>query len=137
MFARQQAAVLMKIKNKTDQAGIALVGIGSAKPDQAKTFVDSFSFEGEIYCDPRLETFKAFGLNRGFFKTLGPASLMQGFSTMKKGFRQGKSAGDLWQQGGLFVIGPGNNTLFSHRNRFAGDQADLSSVIKKIDLNRE
>lgn len=119
----------MEIKEKTDLSGITIVAIGSAKPDQAKAFAESFSFEGELYCDPRLDTFRAFNLDRGFFKTLGPSSLVRGISTMKKGFRQGKSAGDLWQQGGIFVIGPGDEIHFAHQNSGAGDQADLAKVL--------
>ena len=53
-------------------------------------------------------------------------------AAMKKGFRQGRSAGDLWQQGGLFVIGPGPQLDFQHRNRVAGDHADLNAVLKVV-----
>lgn len=132
MFARQQAAALMEIKEKTDMADVTLVAIGSSRPDQAKEFADSFSFTGELYCDPGLKTFKAFDLERGVLKTLGPSSLIRGISTIKKGFRQGKSAGDLWQQGGVFLIGPGDRIHFAHRNRIAGDQADFSTVLNAL-----
>ncbi|MEZ4567852.1 MAG: peroxiredoxin-like family protein [Desulfobacterales bacterium] len=83
--------------------------------------MESFSFTGEMYVDPSLKTYKAFRLVRGVGRTLGPSSILRGFSAMKKGFRQGKSAGDLWQQGGMFVIDagsqPGDQMLFAHRIR--------------------
>lgn len=136
MFARQQAAALMDIKDQLAAAGVALAAIGSGNPKQAKKFVESFSFTGEMYVDPSLKTYKAFNLNRGITRTLGPSSIMRGISAMKEGFRQGKSAGDLWQQGGMFVIGPdsqtGSHLLFAHRNQTAGDQADLNAVLKAI-----
>lgn len=136
MFAKQQVAALMEIKDSLEAAGVALVTIGSGNPEQAKKFVKSFYFTGEMYVDSRLTTYKAFNLNRGITRTLGPSSIKRGLSAMKEGFRQGKSAGDLWQQGGMFVIDPdsqpGSQMLFAHRNRAAGDQADLNAVLKVV-----
>jgi len=120
----------MGVKDQTDKAGVALVAIGSGKPAQAKEFVALFSFDGEMYVDPSLKTYKAFKLVRGLWRTLGPASIGRGMTAMKEGFRQGKSAGDLWQQGGMFVIGPKDQMLFQHRNQAAGDHADLKAVLK-------
>lgn len=130
MFARQQVAALMKVKKKLDQAHVDLVAIGSGSPAQAKDFVRSFKFKGEMFVDPSLKTYRAFKLKRGLVPTLGPASIKRGLAAMGQGFRQGRSAGDLWQQGGMFVLGPGEQMLFAHRNRFAGDHADLDAVLE-------
>jgi hypothetical protein len=130
MFARQQVAALMKIKKQLDKAGVDLIAVGSGSTSQAKEFVKSFKFKGEMFVDPSLKTYKAFKLKRGLLQTVGPASIKSGISAMSKGFRQGRSAGDLWQQGGIFVIGPGEQLLFAHRNQFAGDHADLEAVLE-------
>ena len=136
MFARQQAAALMAIKDQLDAAGAGLAAIGSGKPAQAREFAESFSFTGDMYVDPSLKTYRAFKLVRGVVRTLGPSSIVRGISAMKEGFRQGKSAGDLWQQGGMFVLGPGSKPgdpmLFAHRNQAAGDHADLNQVLAAI-----
>jgi hypothetical protein len=129
VFARQQAAALMEIKPRLDEAAVALAAVGSGSPESARAFVQDFQFEGEMYVDQDLKAYRAFGLHRGVLKTLGLASLAKGLSAMHKGFRQGPSQGDLWQQGGLFVVGPGNRLRFAHRDRFAGDHADLGEVI--------
>lgn len=132
MFARQQVAELMDIKDKLDSAGATLVAVGSGTPEQAQKFIKKFKFKGEMYVDQELRTYKAFNLVRGLLRTLGPGALLRGAAAMKKGFRQGRSAGDLWQQGGLFVIGPGRQLDFQHRNRVAGDHADLDAVLKVV-----
>ena len=124
----------MKIKPVLDQSAIGLVAIGSGSPASAREFLQEFQFGGEMYVDPTLETYRAFKLKRGFFKTLGPTSVLKGLGAMKNGFRQGSPAGDLWQQGGLFVIGPGEHITFVHRDRFAGDHADLDRVIASLKL---
>lgn len=120
----------MKIKKKIDKAGAVLAAIGSGSPEEAKDFVGSFAFEGEMYVDPSLKVFQAFKLERGVWQTLRPSSLGSGIAALKKGFRQGRSAGDLWQQGGVFVVDTGSRVLFEHRNSGAGDSADLDAVVK-------
>ncbi len=132
MFARQQVAELMDIEDKLTSAGATLVAVGSGTPEQAGKFVRKFKFKGEMYVDPGLQTYKAFNLVRGLLRTLGPSALLRGAAAIKKGFRQGRSAGDLWQQGGLFVIGPGRRLDFQHRNRVAGDHADLTAVLEVV-----
>ena len=122
----------MSIKKKLDAAAVGLVAVGSGSPRSAQKFVDDFHFTGDMYLNRNLNVYKAFDLERGIIKTLGPSSLIQGFRAMKKGFRQGQSAGDLWQQGGLFVLGPGDQVLFAHRDRFAGDHTDLQQMLPKI-----
>lgn len=134
MFARQQVADLMNVKKKLDAAGVGLVAIGSGAPESARKFVNDFHFTGEMYVNPDLTAYKAFGLERGITKTLGIPSLKKGIQAIRKGFRQGASAGDLWQQGGLFVLGPGEELLFAHKDKFAGDHADLHLVMPKIYL---
>ena len=122
----------MSIKNKLDAAAVGLVAICSGSPRSARKFVDDFHFTGDMYVNRDLKVYKAFDLERGITKTLGLSSLIKGVGTMKKGFRQGQSAGDLWQQGGLFVLGPGDHLLFAHRDKFAGDHADLQQMLSKI-----
>ena len=122
----------MGIKGKLDDAGVSLVAIGSGSPGGAGHFIEKIHFTGEMYVNQDLSAYKAFRLQRGFLKTLGPAALIHGIQAMRKGFRQGRTDGDLWQQGGLFVMGPGNKLIFQHRNKFAGDHADLDAVLAAV-----
>ncbi len=135
MFARQQAAALTDMKKRLEESGVQVVVIGSASPSQAKEFAEKFAFTGEIYVNEDLKVYQAFELERGFLKTLGPRSLGKGFKAMGEGFRQGLHAGDLWQQGGLFVMGPGDKMVFQHVDRFAGDHADPDAVVKACSAN--
>lgn len=122
----------MGIKETLDHAGVTLAAVGSGSPHSAREFIKTFHFTGELYLNRDLSVYKAFGLKRGVTKTLGFSSLIRGMKTMKKGFRQGHAAGDLWQQGGLFVLGPGEQVVFSHRDRFAGDHTDLQKVASML-----
>jgi len=122
----------MGVKARLDDAGIRLVAIGSGSPDHADAFVKTNGFTGEIYVSQNLAAYRAFKLVRGLWRTVGPASIYRGIQAMRNGFRQGSTAGDPWQQGGIFLLGPGERLLFEHRDRFAGDHADLSQVLAAI-----
>lgn len=82
-----------------------------------------------MYVSPDLAAYKAFRLVRGLWRSVGPSSVFRGIRALAKGHRQGPTAGDPWQQGGVFLIGPGERLLFAHKDRFAGDHADLSQVV--------
>lgn len=122
----------MDIKGKLETAEVDLVAIGSGSVLGAKHFVEKLHFTGEMYINPDLKAYKAFNLERGFLQTLGPASLIRGIKTMGEGFRQSRTDGDLWQQGGVFVIGPKDKLSFQHRNKSAGDHVDLHAVLAAI-----
>ena len=122
----------MTIKDQLDKAGISLVAIGSGSPGQAQAFVRKFEFPGEIYVSQDLSAYRAFNLVRGAWRSLGPASILRGMGALKNGFRQSSTAGDPWQQGGTFLIGPGEKLLFEHRDQFAGDLVDIDQVIALI-----
>jgi len=122
----------MAVKDQLDKAGITLVAVGSGSPDQAKAFVEKFGFTGEIYVNQDLSAYRAFKLVRGIYRSLGPASILRGIGAIKDGFRQSSSAGDLWQQGGVFLLGPGEKLIFEHRDQFAGDLAKLDQVLAAI-----
>lgn len=124
----------MKIKDQLDAAGVELVAIGNGTPEEARAFIDKFKFNGELYVDQDLDAYEAFQLKRGFWVTLGPKSLLHGFSAFTQGFRQGLTAGDPLQQGGMFVIGPGPQLHYEHRNHEAGDHANLNELINACSL---
>lgn len=119
----------MGIKKQLNKKGISLVAVGSGTPDQANAFVEKNGFAGEMYVSPDLSAYRAFKLVRGVWQSLGPASVFRGVKAFARGFRQGSTAGDPWQQGGVFLIGPGEKLRFGHKDRFAGDHADLSEVL--------
>ena len=62
----------MGIKEKLDEAGIPLVAIGSGSPEGARHFVEKLHFTGEMYVNQDLSAYRAFKLERGFWKTLRP-----------------------------------------------------------------
>ncbi len=122
----------MGMREQLDQAGVALVAVGSGSSDHARSFSGSTGFDGEMYVSRDLAAYRAFRLVRGVWRSIGPGSVYRGVNALKRGFRQGPTQGDPWQQGGVFLIGPGERLGFAHRDRYAGDHAAPEAVLSEL-----
>jgi len=125
-----------------DQAGVALIFIGCASVEQTREFLDRLElpFPGELYIDLARKSHKAFGLFRGIYQSLIPPIIdgvqKYGWKGVIEGARLGWEtahlAGDSWQQGGTFLLGPGKACHFAHREAHPGDWADMNFVLGKF-----
>ncbi len=90
----------------------------------------------ELYVDTALSAYKAFELHRGLLATLSPSGL---FSMMKAkskyGLEVGSVEGDSTQQGGTFIIGPGDVVQYSYANNNPGDHAPMDAVLAALKTN--
>ena len=75
------------------------------------------------------------GLARGWAETFHARAVVKGVRAFARGFRQGARQGDPVQQGGTFVLGPGDAVHFEW-DRHAGDHADLSLVLAALGAAR-
>ena len=96
----------------------------------AKAFAEDFDVRSPLYTDPTLEAYRVAGLHRGMgslWKTLKKAPRALG-----GGFIQGKTQGDSFQQGGIFVFDRGGRELYRYVSGFAGDHPPLDGVIAAL-----
>lgn len=117
--------------------GAALVIIGSAQPDAIKEFRDATGYDGPLLVDSSLKTFGAAGLAHGAIKTFHPRAILPVIRALRRGIGQGRPRGNLFQQGGTFVLGPGDRVRFEWRDRFSGDHAPLKDVLTTLPPGRE
>lgn len=106
--------------------------VGPARPEHVAGFRAATGYPGPLFVDPGLRTFKTAGLIRGWASTYHPLAVLKGIRAMAQGFRQGARQGDVVQQGGTFVLGPGDRVRYEWRDRFAGDNPDLDEVVAAI-----
>jgi hypothetical protein len=111
------------------RAGAELFVIGNGSPSFMDGFRETTKYDGALYTDPSLEVYKAAGLKRGMSLTFNPRSALAGARALKGGFRQGKTQGDPFQQGGTLVIAPGGTILFAHADAYAGGGAKLDDLL--------
>jgi len=113
--------------------GAELVIIGNGRPEHAVDFRDTEGIKSPLLVDPELQAYAAAGLRRGILSSLGPGVLVRGIRALREGKRQGATQGDPWQQGGVFVIRPGNLVDFSYVSAAAGNHPSAESVIAALD----
>ena len=112
--------------------GAELVVVGNGSPDQAAAFRAEAAIDFPLFVDPELKAYAAAGLRRGLGTVLRPDVFRRAIHAWKAGFRQRGVAGDPWQQGGLFVIRPGDIVSFAHVSRAAGDHAQPKAVLRAL-----
>jgi len=132
MFCRQQVAGLAARRPEIARRGGTLVVVGPAKPEHIASFRQATGFAGAVFVDPSLRTFRTAGLAHGWAETFDPRAMLKGVQALAQGFRQGPRQGDVAQQGGAFVLGPGNRVRYEWRDRFAGDSADLDAAVTAL-----
>ena len=113
--------------------GAELVIVGNGRPEHAVDFRDTEAIKCPLFVDPELHAYAAAGLRRGILSSIGPGVLVRGIRALREGKRQGATQGDPWQQGGVFVIRPGNFVDFSYISEAAGDHPAPDSVIAALD----
>jgi hypothetical protein len=112
--------------------GAEVVVVGCGQPEHIHGFRDATGYEGPLLTDPSLRVFGAAGLTHGWSRTFHPRSLWKGILAFSGGFRQGARRGNPVQQGGTFVLGPGDRTRFEWRDRFAGDHPEIRDVLAAV-----
>lgn len=87
--------------------------------------------------DPTLQAFKEFELKRGLWKTIGFKAIIDTIKLNKKENVKLNTQieGDPLQQGGIFVIGPGEQIHYKYINENTGDHADLNQVLEALQKN--
>ncbi|XP_006902891.1 PREDICTED: thioredoxin-like protein AAED1-like [Elephantulus edwardii] len=128
-------------KNFLEEANITLIVIGQSSYHHIAPFCKLTGYTYEIYVDPEREIYKRLGLKRGeevAFSAQSPhvkSSLLSG--SIQSLFRAMTSPlfdfqGDPAQQGGTFILGPGNNIHYMHLDRNRLDHKPINSVLQLL-----
>ncbi len=106
--------------------------VGCGRSEHIAGFRDATGYDGPLFTDPSLRAFATAGLAQGWTRTFHPRSLLKGIAAFASGFRQGARRGNPVQQGGTFVLGPGERVRFEWRDRFAGDHPEMRDVLAAL-----
>jgi len=113
--------------------GAELIIVGNGQPQHAIDFRETEHVESPLYVDPELQAYAAAGLKRGLRSSLSPGVILRGLRAFGEGKRQGATMGDPWQQGGVFIIRPGNRVDFSYISAEAGDHPSAEAILSALD----
>jgi hypothetical protein len=121
-----------------EKAGAGVAVVGNGWPAAARAFGERVQLPPSIrlFTDKSQAAYRAAGLRRGIWRTLGPHAWLPFLRTLLRGFRQRRTAGDPWQQGGAVVVAKGGEVVFRHVSEHPGDQAPAASLLAAVTSRR-
>jgi hypothetical protein len=123
---------LRAIEDEIAESGAKLVVIGNGQPEQAVWFSEDTGFEGELYTDPSLKTYRLLGMKSGMLTALNPMSTIRGMKAFSEGFRQTRTMGHAFQQGGVLIVRPDGSIPYRYISDSAGDHPDPQDILAAL-----
>ena len=123
---------LHRDRDKFEQAGVELAVIGQGTPRHAQAFKQDHGLEFRLLVDPRRETYRAAGAKKGSVSELvGPQVALRGLKAIaSERVVQGRTIGHPAQLGGVLVVAPGGEVVWSHLADNAGDNPPNELVLE-------
>jgi hypothetical protein len=112
--------------------GARILFVGSGTPAMATDFARAHAGPHPVLSDAGRAVFRAAGMRRGLLPMLRWRFLGNLWRAWRAGFRQGRLAGDPFQQGGVLVFGPGPALRLAQVDQAGGDEIDLAAVLAAV-----
>jgi hypothetical protein len=109
---------------------VALIGNGT--PAHLAAFVERQQLADhplDVFTDPTLAAYRAAELDRSWVGTMGPRALARLARLAVTGHLNGRTRGDLLQQGGALYVTRAGVLAFHHRSARVGDNARVIDVV--------
>ncbi|KAH3775687.1 peroxiredoxin-like 2C [Dreissena polymorpha] len=120
------------------EADVRLVVIGCAPYKFINNFKQSIKYNYTLYCDPEREIYSILGLSAKFEhasvrsnKHVKQNAVMGVLRGMWRIMRSQEWEGDNKQNGGSFIIGPGEEVHFSHIDKNQVDQIPINELLER------
>jgi len=132
MFCREHVVQLHHRIDDIHAGGAELFIIGNGTPNFIEGFREKTKYEGSLYTDPSLASFRAAQLKRSMSANFNPLGLGRAVRALSRGHVQGRTQGDAAQQGGLVVVAPGGEVKYHHVSSGPGDLAPMAEVLRAL-----
>ncbi len=120
------------IKNEIEAAGARLVFIGNGDPSFARDFKETRVPDCEVLTDPSTASYALLGARRGMWTTFTPRSWPAGLRALGGGFRQSRTRGHAYLQGGVAIVDSSGVVRWSFVSRFAGDHPSPGEILAEL-----
>ena len=117
------------------KAGGKLAVVGNGWPAAAKSWAEHVGFPPSVavLTDPTRKAYDLAGMKRSFALTLfNPVSFARWVRARLHGFKQGRTAGDAWQQGGALVVQPGGKVSWRYVSLGPGDHPTPAHLLAAL-----
>lgn len=112
--------------------GAELVVVGNGSAEFAASFQKRFKLTTPLYVDPSLAVYNAAGLKRTKAGTIGPKNWLPALKALFTGNLQGRVQGDPYQQGGVFIVFPGDKLVYSFISKRPSDRPPAKKIVQKL-----
>jgi hypothetical protein len=129
ILCREQAAGFRARRPEIEALGARLVLVGNGESRVAREFEARHCPGCRVLSDPSLASYRAIGARRAWRSTLGPPAIRAGIRAFRRGFRQGAVRGIADQQGGVYVLLPGDRVAYAYLSGSAGDHPPTDDVL--------
>jgi len=123
---------LRGIKKEIEAAGARLVFIGNGNTAFSRHFKDTFAPDCEVLTDPSTATYELLGARRRFWTTWTPRSLPATLRALRHGFRQSRTQGYAFLQGGVATVDSTGAVRWSFVSRFAGHYPSTAKILATL-----
>ena len=130
IFCRERVTSIAQNIALFERHQLHAVVIGNGTSLMAEDFVKELKLSIPVYTDQKGQAYTLAGMKRNFGLNL--SSVKDAWRSYKAGNRQGKVAGDVWQQGGVLVVDPQGHILEQHADQNAGEYIDLPALVGRI-----
>ena len=126
---------LHRDRDRFEAAGARLAVIGQGTPPMARDFQRSLDVDLPILLDTERLAYRAAGTKRANVTELfSPGVVLKGVRAgLSAGLRQGKTAGDAAQLGGVLVVAPDGSIPYAHLAEDASDNPPNDEVIAAVE----
>ncbi len=117
-------------------AGGNVAIIGNGWPAMSQAFAEKLALplDGSLpfLSDRKGAAYALVGMKRGVWRTLNPLAALNWIRANLKGFRQGRTKGDPWQQGGALVVGTDGQVVYSYASARPGDHPKPAALVQAL-----
>ena len=142
-FCKQQVRTMKVVHTRLKEAGTEVVLVSLGTPDQIERYRKELNIPAciEVYVDPEPDApvaYAAFKLQSGRnlvleharVAELGSHALAEGNTDGGYASSTGPYTGNVFQVGGVFVLGSGNVCDYAYRSSYAGDHPNAAAMLE-------
>jgi hypothetical protein len=118
------------------QRAVAVAIVTMGKPDAAAQFCHAQRLPFTCLSDPGRHSYRAYGLRRGTIgEVMGPRPMLAGLRAAARGHFIGRSVDDVYQLGGVFVVGTDGLIRYARYPQHSGDNppaGEISRIVARV-----
>jgi peroxiredoxin len=132
LFCKELVADVRARLGELHGRGASVVIVGNGSVDDARVFAAEHAAGMTVVTDPNREAYCAVGMKRGVGTALSFGVARRAARAMARGFRQTRTQGDPFQQGGIVVVGADGDVLYRFVSDEAGEHPSLDDVLAAL-----